>query len=402
MIDILVVGARGIPGAEGGAEKHAENVFPQFAAAGYNVTLLGTRQFIRMPEYKGVKLLGIPTVNVASTEKFVYHFICFLYALFKRPRLVHLQGLNSGIFLFLYKLFGMNVVMRYGSADYEHAKWGLVGRAAFKLCEKQLKLADHVIAVSRKYERDLQARYGLKNLTVIPNGTDEVTITDASREFWAGLGLDNKRYILSVGRLTVDKRYVDMLAAMKRFEGTDVELVLVGGPDGTTHHEELKAMAGPNVRFLGRLDRELLPILYSRCAAYVSASAHEGLSNSILEAISFGSPLIASDIPANREMRLNEACYFRQGDAAALADKFAEALAEPKSMVVDRGAFVGWTEVFHETERVYHKVLKVFHPQGDRATELRTETQQRAYHVGTSYKVAIEPAVLKSQPEKLS
>jgi glycosyltransferase involved in cell wall biosynthesis len=354
-----------------------------------------------MSEYKGVRLLGIPTVNVANTEKFVYHFLCFVYALFNRPRLVHLQGLNSGIFLFLYKLFGMSVVMRYGSADYEHAKWGVIGRAAFKLCEKQLKLADHVIAVSRKYERDLQARYGLKNLAVIPNGTDEVVITDASREFWSGLGLDNKRYVLSVGRLTVDKRYVDMLEAMKRFEGTDVELVLVGGPDGTNHHEELKAMAGPNVRFLGRLDRELLPILYSRCAAYVSASAHEGLSNSILEAISFGSPLIASDIPANREMRLNEDCYFRQGDAGALADKFSQALSDPKSMVVDRGAFVGWREVFDETERVYHKVLKEFGPQPARTTAAKGEGQARAYQPGTSFKVAIEPTALGGQPNNL-
>ena len=38
MSDILVIGARGIPGVEGGAEKHAEYVFSRFAANGYEVT----------------------------------------------------------------------------------------------------------------------------------------------------------------------------------------------------------------------------------------------------------------------------------------------------------------------------------------------------------------------------
>ncbi len=402
MSDILVVGARGIPGVEGGAEKHAENVFCQFAEMGYDVTLLGTRQFIASTQHRGVKLIGIPTVNIANTEKFVYHFICFLYALFNRPKLVHLQGLNSGIFLFLYKIFGMKVVMRYGSADYEHAKWGMVGRLGFKMCERQLRLADHVIAVSRKYQRDLSTRYGLKAITVIPNGTDAVNISEASKKYFEGLGLEGKRYILSVGRLTIDKGYAEMIRAMQSFIATpDVVLVMVGGPDGTGYHEQLKASAGSNTRFLGRLDRELLPILYSKCAAYVSASAHEGLSNSILEAISFGSPLIVSDIPANREMSLNSACYFRQGDAAALVAKIAEALIKPEDFVVDRGNFVGWPEVVAETERVYEKVLTPL-PGRTRTASPSVDAHGHSYHPAPALQAVpvIDTSGLQNRPNQ--
>jgi glycosyltransferase involved in cell wall biosynthesis len=357
MSDILVIGARGIPGVEGGAEKHAEHVFSRFAANGYDVTLLGTRQFIECAEYRGVKLVGIPTIYIANTEKFVYHFFCFVYALFNRPKLVHLQGLNSGIFLFLYRLFGMKVVMRYGSADYAHAKWGFIGRIGFKLCEWQLSLADHVIAVSQKYGRELSSRYGLKAISVIPNGIDDVGTTDAAKRYWTELGLEGKRYLLSVGRLTVDKGYGDIIKALELLGHSNVELVIVGGPDGTDFHEHLRAIGGSNTRFLGRLDRQLLSLLYMNCSAYVSASAHEGLSNSILEAISFGSPLIVSDIQANREMSLNEACYFRQGDAEALAEKISTALVSTGKFIVDRRNFVGWNEVFEMTEQVYQKLL---------------------------------------------
>ena len=381
MPDILVVGARGIPGVEGGAEKHAEYVFSRFAANGHEVTLLGTRQAIKCDEYLGVKLVGIPTINVANTEKLVYHFFCLVYALFNRPKLVHLQGLNSGIFLFLYKLFGMKVVMRYGSADYEYAKWGLIGRIGFKLCERQVSLADHVIVVSKKYERDLSARHGLKSVSVIPNGLDDVEITNAARSYWAELGLEGKRYILSVGRLTVDKGYVDMITAMERLGRPDVKLVIVGGPDGTNFHEHLKAMAGRNTLILGRLDRQLLSLLYKHCSAYVSASAHEGLSNSILEAISFGSPLIVSDIPANREMSLNKSCYFRQGDAEALAEKISAAIASPADFVVDRRGFVDWNEVFEQTERVYQKLLPTLRGQSEHLT---TPAVGKHAHASTS------------------
>ena len=356
MSDILVIGSRGIPDVEGGAEKHAEHVFTRFAVNGYEVTLLGTRQSINRAEYRGVKLVGIPTIYIANTEKFVYHFFCFVYALFNRPKLVHLQGLNSGIFLFLYRLFGMKVVMRYGSADYVHAKWGFIGRIGFKLCERQINLADHVIAVSQKYRRELSSRYGLKAISVIPNGIDDVSTTDAAKRFWTELGLEDKRYLLSVGRLTIDKGHADVIKALELVD-SNVELVIVGGPDGTSFHEQLRAMGGRNTRFLGRLDRQLLSLLYKNCSAYVSASAHEGLSNSILEAISFGSPLIVSDIPANREMSLNEACYFRQGDAEALAEKISDALASRGKFVVDRQNFVGWNEVFEMTEQVYQKLL---------------------------------------------
>lgn len=82
MADILVIGARGIPGAEGGAEKHAEKTFPYFAQRGCSVTLLGVKPFIQDKEYKGIKLVAIPTLRVANTDKVVYHFLALFYAAF--------------------------------------------------------------------------------------------------------------------------------------------------------------------------------------------------------------------------------------------------------------------------------------------------------------------------------
>jgi hypothetical protein len=125
------------------------------------------------------------------------------------------------------------------------------------------------------------------------------------------------------------------------------------------------------------------------CSAYVSASAHEGLSNSILEAISFGSPLIVSDIPANREMSLNEACYFRQGDAEALAGKISAALASSGNFIVDRRGFVGWNEVFEMTEQVYQKFLPPLRRHNEHLAPLAVEKHA---HTSTSEVPCSKPA----------
>jgi len=360
MSDILVIGARGIPDAEGGAEKHAERLFPIFVERGYSVTMLGISRFIRARGYRGVRLRRIPTVPVAGTDKLVYHFLAFLYAAVTRSRLVHLQGLNSAIFLLLYKLCGLKVVLRYGSADHEYSKWGIVGRLGFRLCELQIRFSDHVIAVSQKYKETLQQRYGLERISVIPNGLDRNELSEESLAFWRGLGLEGVRYVLAVGRVTIDKDYDTLVEAVKGLADQRVILVVAGGPDEKGYADRFFDHPNKRIRFVGCVDRSLLPVLYINCAVYVNCSRHEGLSNAILEAIAYERPVIAGDIPANTEMELSACSYFRTGDVAALRELIEQALAEPATFIADKEHFQSWEEVCMQTERVYHAVLPDF------------------------------------------
>jgi hypothetical protein len=78
-------------------------------------------------------------------------------------------------------------------------------------------------------------------------------------------------------------------------------------------------------------------------------------------------------------MSLNEACYFRQGDAKALAGKISAALASTGNFIVDRRSFVGWNEVFEMTERVYQKLLPTLRRHNEHLAPLAVEK-----HVHTS------------------
>lgn len=354
--DIMVIGARGIPDVEGGAEKNAEMVFPLVAKYGYSVKLIGTKECVVRQEYNGVLLERLPSLRVAGTDKIIYLFLAFLRAAIERPKIVHLQGLNAALFLLLYRLLGLKVVVRYGSSDYEYLKWGRIGRIGFRLCEMQIRFANHVIVVSQKYKRDLEQRYSLKHVEVVQNGVDDAVVSDEARTFWDGLAIGGSPYVLAVGRVTADKDYDTLVNAFAGLTDRKVKLLVAGGKSELGYADRFFSHPSDRVRFMGRIDRRLLAALYDKCAVFVNCSLHEGMSNALLEAISFRRPIIASDIPANRMLELNDVSYFPVRDAAALRDRIEAALADPSAFIIQR-TFIDWTEVTRKTIGVYEQVL---------------------------------------------
>ena len=108
---------------------------------------------------------------------------------------------------------------------------------------------------------------------------------------------------------------------------------------------------------------EPLRQLYQNAAAFVLSSSHEGLSIAILEALSFGLPVIASDIPGNIAVGLDASSYYPVGDVAALAQHL-RAVTATRSTSEERDArraFVAehysWSEAAAETVMVYREAM---------------------------------------------
>lgn len=80
-----------------------------------------------------------------------------------------------------------------------------------------------------------------------------------------------------------------------------------------------EAAATPGVVGTGLQTGLALRELYGRAGVFVLPSSHEGLPIAMLEALSYGLPVIASDIPANLEVGLPSEHYFPLGDVGALA-----------------------------------------------------------------------------------
>jgi glycosyltransferase involved in cell wall biosynthesis len=140
------------------------------------------------------------------------------------------------------------------------------------------RTADGYLANSRFVGRQVAALYGIEPHVVPPPYT--LDPADAGR----ASELLEPGYFLSVTRLLPYKN-VDVVVTA--FRGLPARrLVVVGtGPE----EARLRALASPNVRFLGSVSDEELRWLYANCSGVVAA-AHEDYGLTPLEAAAFGKP----------------------------------------------------------------------------------------------------------------
>ncbi len=116
----------------------------------------------------------------------------------------------------------------------------------------------------------------------------------------------------------------------------DHKLVLVGREDffwhrlKTTHY---KLLTTPSIVFYGSATDAELAVLYKNAALLVQPSLEEGFSLSPLEALSFGTPVAASDIAVHREILKDAAHYFNPTDTNSIASAIIGALSDPTSRI---------------------------------------------------------------------
>lgn len=337
---LLIVGARGINGHEGGVEKFAEE-FGRRICGGCKVTFLCLLDG-KPADFGDAEIIVAPRSKTLSTDKIYYYMLALWIGLTRRFDHIMLLGLNSAMLLLPLRLAfwrRTRIVIRSGSIDYLLPKWGLLSRLYFRAAEGLLRFADRVVAVAPSIQRHLATR-GIRSV-VIPNGlrTGSSPISPAVRE---------RRQVLAVGRVTPQKNYGLLIEAARLLSDRGVTIDIIGGADLSEERRRLDAVMAAldvgNVNFRGAMHRDAVMEHIAGASLFVNCSIHEGMSNSVLEAIQQGAPLILSGIAANRDLDLPDAFYFDPGSAAELAARIEAALAAPSDFVVDPARFKDWDE----------------------------------------------------------
>jgi glycosyltransferase involved in cell wall biosynthesis len=113
------------------------------------------------------------------------------------------------------------------------------------------------------------------------------------------------------------------------------------------------------VIFGGRVKDEDLPGWYQRARVFVFPSLHEGYGLPVLEAMACGTPVLAGDIPALREVGGDAASYVCPSDTAALARALEDLLRDPELRVrglerrLARARQFSWRATAAATHAVY-------------------------------------------------
>ncbi|QDK37510.1 glycosyltransferase [Bdellovibrio sp. NC01] len=84
-----------------------------------------------------------------------------------------------------------------------------------------------------------------------------------------------------------------------------------------------------DIQFVGQLDEVSLARLLSTSTVSVTVPSSDATSMSLLESMASGLPVIASDLPANRQWIFDQNCIVPVGDVDALAKALEKILADP-------------------------------------------------------------------------
>jgi glycosyltransferase involved in cell wall biosynthesis len=124
-----------------------------------------------------------------------------------------------------------------------------------------------------------------------------------------------KPYVLYVGTAERRKGFDTLLAAMARVGRERPDLSLVA----TTQLEGWNLPDGTRVVALGHIGDDLLAALYRGCEMLAFPSRYEGFGLPVLEAMSYGAPVVASNAASVPEAGGDAACYVAPDDDAQLA-----------------------------------------------------------------------------------
>ena len=205
--------------------------------------------------------------------------------------------------------------------------------------------AARILTGSERTRRDLVASYRVapERIEVIPYGVDPVFRPDPAVA---------RSGALFVGAVEPRK---NPLAALGAAASAALPLVVAGPIRDQPLAEQLRR---GGASLLGYVSREELAALYRAAECLVFPSRFEGFGLPVLEAMASGTPVVASDDPAIREVA---------GDAAVLVsvDRLAEgigrALAERDRLArlgLERAGRFTWAETARRTVAVYHGILE--------------------------------------------
>lgn len=366
---IAIIGQKGIPAVSGGVETHVEELAAQMADRGHEVIVYTRPNYTdkSLKMYRGVHLVSLPSIPTKHLDAISHTVLACFDLLRRRVDVVHFHSIGPSIMIWLVKILKPRtpVVATFHTLCYLHKKWGSFARFSLKLGEKMCcKLADRVITISEGLQTYAETSYKRK-ANYIPNGVN-TGIAQAANIISEKWSLSKDSYIVMVSRLIQHKGIHYAIQAFKKLD-TDKKLVIVGDGFFTDSYvEELRALAAEDDRiiFTGRQSGQALAELYSNAYLFIQPSESEGLSISLLEAMSYGTNVLVSDIPENKEAVLDLGYTFSNKDANDLAKKL-KYLLDNKEELNARSAYLikhvnenyNWNKITTDVLNLYEDAI---------------------------------------------
>lgn len=220
---------------------------------------------------------------------------------------------------------------------------------------KSIGLADRIIVDSQTTKETL--------LTILPHVQNKISVIYLG---WNGplknIGSIKRKsnQVLYVGSLHPRKNILTLIKAITilRKQGRDVTLTIAGASRTTNIPDEIRNVDG--VEFTGELHLEDIGKLYATSSIFAFPSLSEGFGLPLLEAMGYGCPVVASDIPIFRELAGDAAMFVSlPQDEVQWANMIGGLLSNEQERNIlsqkgnERSALFTWEKTFAATLAIY-------------------------------------------------
>ena len=269
--------------------------------------------------------LGLPFVWLARLN-FIVGLVCWSYANRASVDVIHAHetGWLGALAQLIGRICDIPVVCKAATTPaFPKIGWDV----PFRLLLSRFQRLSDIIVLNERVQADLALEgFPVGKSTVVPNAVlmpSRAAVPEKS---------DTVLYVGNFSQGAHLKAF-DVLFkawALVHCDNPSAKLVVAGGGNLTTwKNYVLELGCAVSVEFLGFVDNP--GKLYDQAGLFVLPSRVEGMSNALLEALSFGLPVVASDIPANRAVvdGSQSALLVEVGNERALADAIVSLLADP-------------------------------------------------------------------------
>ena len=372
---VAMIGHKVVPSRRGGIENVLTSLCPILAENGVDVTCynrlfeqveneyIGT---VKDKKYRNVKLKSAFTIKARGLSAMLASFTAAISATFSNYDIIHFHAEGPCAAMWIPKMFGKHCVATVHGLDWQREKWGSSFASKYiKFGEKvMVKCADEIIVLSQSAADYFKETYN-RETVIIHNGIDKPLKKEADK-ITKLYGLSKDQYICTVSRLTAEKGLHYLIDAYNNIK-TDKKLVIAGDTSDTDDYVELlkeKAKNNPNIIFTGFISGDVLKEIYSNAYIVAVPSDIEGMSISLLEALSHGNAVLSSNIPENTLVTEDKAILFEKGNVADLTDKLQKMCGNSEiveNIKVGVDEFIlnkyNWKDIALTTLNLYKKVL---------------------------------------------
>ena len=321
---VAILGTRGIPANYGGFETFAERLALHLVNRGVPVTVYCRAHHATVDrEWNGVKLVRLPTIKNKYLDTVIHTALSAVHLMLRsRTRDVVLCNAANAPVLPLLRLGRRRVVMNVDGLEWRRGKWGVAGRAWYRMGEWLSVRAANVLVTDADEVRSYYRVRHDRDSVMIPYGADPLP---RGLSLPPELDVQPNSYALYVSRWEPENNPL-LVARAHAAARSSMPIVMLGK---ATYDDALDASvrkaAASNAVLPGPVFGDGYRALQSNARCYVHATEVGGTHPALIEAMGAGNLCLVLDTPENREVAGTDAWYFGyEAELVALLRKVGE------------------------------------------------------------------------------